>query len=401
MQIHVLAGTQIADMRVSRNISSDQTGGGDMTVAVCFKCGAIKFGAFNPCSNCMGFPQTEDDLALSMAMTDHHFDEADLRKMGETIRRGIRPTLDPAQKEQMLQMLGASGILERLGQMGEVLDDAIGEGGPGESDRSGGKSGLGQDETSDQQGSPERPGDRVLFRDAGGRELILDDLKGVSGKVNYELIGTQDIPDRAHQLHQMARQAGGKGDYPRTLELLRQAHDLASLWPFPLYDKAFTYLLMQDYSNAELHYRKVLELAPGGFFTAITALDTLARERAGEFPEGTYLAYMQLEWISDPVQKAERIELFMSKIPEFAPIWEAFAQLCEDDVQKLEAIERGLAARPDAETRGMLVLNKALTLYHGGRQEEGLNMLGELALDPESTLSTEQLAKVTLANLLK
>lgn len=173
-----------------------------------------------------------------------------------------------------------------------------------------------------------------------------------------------------------------------------------SLWPFPLYDIAYTYLLMQDFPNAELHYRKVLELAPRGFFTAITALDTLAREQAGEFPEGIYLAYMQLEWIFDPVQKAETMEQFMSKIPGFAPIWEAFAQLCEDDVQKLEAIENGLAARPDAETRGML-LNKALTLYHGGRQKEGLNMLGELALDPESTLSTEQLAKVTLANLLQ
>ena len=65
-----------------------------------------------------------------------------------------------------------------------------------------------------------------------------------------------------------------------------------SLWPFPLYDIAYTYLLMQDFPNAELHYRKVLGLAPRGFFTAITALDTLAREQAGEFPEGIYLAYM-------------------------------------------------------------------------------------------------------------
>jgi hypothetical protein len=49
-----------------------------MTRAVCFKCGAIKFGAFCPCPECGDVPATEDDLALSLAMSDHYFDMATL-----------------------------------------------------------------------------------------------------------------------------------------------------------------------------------------------------------------------------------------------------------------------------------------------------------------------------------
>ena len=46
-----------------------------MTTAVCYKCGALKFGAFTPCGKCQSAPSTEDELALSMGMTDHYFDK--------------------------------------------------------------------------------------------------------------------------------------------------------------------------------------------------------------------------------------------------------------------------------------------------------------------------------------
>ena len=36
-----------------------------MTLAVCFKCGKAKFGAFNPCEGCQAMPQSEDDFVLS------------------------------------------------------------------------------------------------------------------------------------------------------------------------------------------------------------------------------------------------------------------------------------------------------------------------------------------------
>ena len=66
-----------------------------MTAAVCFKCGAIKFGAFCPCDECEAAPSSEDELALSLAMTDHYFDQATLDQMGAAVRDGHPPQLSP------------------------------------------------------------------------------------------------------------------------------------------------------------------------------------------------------------------------------------------------------------------------------------------------------------------
>jgi hypothetical protein len=73
---------------------------------------------------------------------------------------------------------------------------------------------------------------RILFKDAAGRELTTDDLEGVSGKVRWEVIGAGAIPTEASRLHAEAREAGGRGDDPRALNLLEQAHRLApdGLW---------------------------------------------------------------------------------------------------------------------------------------------------------------------------
>src|SRR5579871_5234 len=85
-----------------------------MTTAVCFKCGAIKFGAFVPCPECSGFPQTEDDLALSLAMTDHYFDMPTLEQMGASVRDGVPPHLDPDTHRELIQQIRTSGVLAQL-----------------------------------------------------------------------------------------------------------------------------------------------------------------------------------------------------------------------------------------------------------------------------------------------
>jgi hypothetical protein len=53
--------------------------------------------------------------------------------------------------------------------------------------------------------------------------------------------------------------------------------------------------MMKDFDGAKTYYEKTLELSPRGFFTAITAVDTLRREQTAELPTGTYLAYVSLE----------------------------------------------------------------------------------------------------------
>jgi Flp pilus assembly protein TadD len=239
----------------------------------------------------------------------------------------------------------------------------------------------------------------IIFRAADGRTLTMADLRGLSGTFQYEILGKSNVPAEAELLHKQGRQAGAAGDYKKAITLLERASSLAPAWPYPVYDTAFTYLLMKDAENARKHYRKTVELAPRGFFTALTALGTLDREAKGELPAGTYLAYLSLEWMSDPSKKAAAVRELVKRVPQFAPAWKEQALQADADADKLAAIEKGLAANPDGETKGILLINKALIMDRSGDHEAAVRLLGELALDPASTHATEHLAKVTLANL--
>jgi tetratricopeptide (TPR) repeat protein len=241
----------------------------------------------------------------------------------------------------------------------------------------------------------------IIFLSPDGRKITMDDLRGLSGTFDYEIIGNVKVPEEADSLHKRAREAGEAGDYRKALINLERASQLAPQWPYPVYDMAFTYLLMKDFENARTYYRKTIDLSPRGFFTAITAFDTLLREKKGDLPEGTYLSYSSLEWMDDPAKKMETVKQFVKEVPTFAPAWKELAILSDGDDEKLAAIEKGLAAHPDAETMGILQINKALILDRKGNHDVAVRLLGELALDPSSTFATEHLAKVTLASVAK
>ncbi|MEI7931734.1 MAG: hypothetical protein WCI21_01575 [Alphaproteobacteria bacterium] len=81
-----------------------------MTQAVCFKCGAIKFGAFTACKSCDGTPQSDEDLIMSLAMTDHYFDEKTLQQMGDDIRAGKKLTLHEETRRDLLKMIEQSPL---------------------------------------------------------------------------------------------------------------------------------------------------------------------------------------------------------------------------------------------------------------------------------------------------
>jgi hypothetical protein len=76
-----------------------------MTQAVCFYCGAIKFGAFVACEQCNRIPKTDDELVLSLAMTDHYFERKTLEQMGANIKIGKSPHLDETTRARLLQSL--------------------------------------------------------------------------------------------------------------------------------------------------------------------------------------------------------------------------------------------------------------------------------------------------------
>ena len=104
--------------------------------------------------------------------------------------------------------------------------------------------------------------------------------------------------------------------------------------------------------------------------------------------------------MENETQRDGAIRKMVKQIPQFAPAWKEFASLCDDDSERLAAIEKGLAANPDAETKGMLEINKALVLNLKGDRDAAVRMLGELALDSKSTIGTEHSAKAALSILL-
>ena len=83
----------------------------------------------------------------------------------------------------------------------------------------------------------------------------------------------------------------------------------------------------------------------------------------------------------------------VEQLPGFAPAWKEFAVQCKEPAETLSAIEKGLAANPDRETRGILLINKALTLNSQGDVEAARSILGNVVSDPETTFSNEHLAK--------
>ena len=122
--------------------------------------------------------------------------------------------------------------------------------------------GCGRDQPGTPKASPPKEEADVVFRAADGRTLAMADLRGLSGTFPYEILGKSNVPAEAESLHQQARQAGEAGDYKKAIALLGRASSLAPAWPYPVYDMAFTYLLMKDAENARKYYRKTVELAP-------------------------------------------------------------------------------------------------------------------------------------------
>jgi tetratricopeptide (TPR) repeat protein len=242
--------------------------------------------------------------------------------------------------------------------------------------------------------------ERLVFQDAAGRVLTTRDLEEFTGQVDWQINGGHTVPTDAVRRHEEARAAGAWGEYDRALVLLDAAHALAPGWPYPVYDAAFTYLLQGDTDTAERCYAEVDRMAPRGFFTCKTTLDSLRRERAGELPEGFCKGFAALESLDDLPRKKAILDGIVARFPGFAPAWKELAALLDDPGDRLRAIERGLGAEPDPETRGMLLLNKALVLDQHGDRGAAIAILGDLALDPASTLATETLAKATLARVI-
>lgn len=239
----------------------------------------------------------------------------------------------------------------------------------------------------------------IVWQDSSGHTLTVQDLANVTGNVNYEIMSNKTIAPAAISLHREARELGQAGNYDLSISKLEQAIAIQPDWAYPPYDLAFTYLLKGDSENALKYYKMTDELEPKGFFTAKTALYSLEGEKSGIFPKGVYLALMQIEWTDDPNGKLEIAQMLTQNVPNYAPAWKALANLLTDKAERQKAIEKGLSENPDAETKGILIINKAILLDDGGRNEEAKEILGTLIFSPDVTTSNIELAKFALKNL--
>ncbi len=236
----------------------------------------------------------------------------------------------------------------------------------------------------------------VVFIDANGRTLMPEELPGVTGRIRWEVRDTAQIHPEARRLHEQGRAVGAGGRHDAAIALFTEAAALDPRWPYPLYDRAFGHLLREEFDAALADYRKTLELAPTGFFAAATAADMLTREAAGEFPRGLYAGFAMLEHMS--VQQQQSVaEQLVRKFPSHAPAWELHARLSEDPPAKLAAIACGLEARPDPDTRGSLLIQKALALDAQGERERALDILEPLTASVGHSLASHAKAYIATA----
>jgi tetratricopeptide (TPR) repeat protein len=156
---------------------------------------------------------------------------------------------------------------------------------------------------------------------------------------------------------------------------------------------------MDQPDKALASYEEVLKLEPRGFFNAISSADCLHREAHGEWPAGMCKAYAMVEWLP-PSEKRKALEALVAKVPNLAAAWKDLAGHLDDPAASLQALDRGLAQRPDPQTRGFLLINKALSLDKLGKHDEARRILSALAAEPTLPVDVEQLAKLSLSQLV-
>ena len=92
------------------------------------------------------------------------------------------------------------------------------------------------------------------------------------------------------------------------------------------------------------------------------------------------------------------IELLIDKVPSFAPAWKDYSTLLEGK-ERLIAIEKGLEQNSDIETKGTLLINKALVMSQNGNFKEASELLTNVIFDTNSTFGNIEMAKFVLNNI--
>ena len=86
-----------------------------MTIALCIKCGARKFGSVIACDECGHAPASQVEAAYSVVLSDHYFDLETLDLIASDIgRTGKCPSLPAEQEEKFLRAVAEDPIIQRV-----------------------------------------------------------------------------------------------------------------------------------------------------------------------------------------------------------------------------------------------------------------------------------------------
>ena len=203
--------------------------------------------------------------------------------------------------------------------------------------------------------------------------------------------------DKAMQLHAQGRTSGEAGNFQEALKLFQQARELAPEWPLPVYDTALTYLLMGDTAKALPVYEQVDKLAPRGFSDTKRVIQCLRLEKSGRVPKGTFRQYIDVMRLRDAQEVERRLRALAKAAPNFYPAWHELIGFEKDLDERERRIEKTLALKPDAGTRGQLLIYKAHFLRERGKPEEARKLFQALIDDPQSLPVTVAGAKEGLA----
>jgi len=189
------------------------------------------------------------------------------------------------------------------------------------------------------------------------------------------------IPERAMELHAQGRAQMDAGQHQEALQLFQQAQALAPDWYQPLYDSAYTYILMEDNAQALSLLEKLDQLEPLGFVQSKMLLDSLNREKNGQVPRGTLREFLGVVQLRDMAEQRGKLLAMTKKAPQFVLAWLELALTAENPAEGEQWVEKALALSPDVETRGQLLVHKGVLLRRRGKEEEARKLLEALMID--------------------
>ena len=196
------------------------------------------------------------------------------------------------------------------------------------------------------------------------------------------------------------RRAGASGKYKEALADLERAAGLAPQWPYPLYDMAFTYLLMKDFEKREsiIERRSSWHLA-GSSLPSRPWILSRGKRRA-IFRLGPTLHTCPWSGRRTPGRKWRKCENSSNGFQPSRGL-ERTRGARGRHHREAHRHRKWFEGKSRRQTMGVLQINKALILSRMEDYEGAVRFLGELVFDPASTYATEHMGKVALASIAK